>query len=342
MIDEIKDDHSIREVILPYIKNKTNLLLTIGIYREGETEIITEGNPSSLPKIAPEHRIYEIGSITKVFTASLLAKAITEKKINLDDSITEYLPTLKKNITLQAHPVTIRHLTTHTSGLPSLPFTFTMKLLLSKRVRNNPYIYFTNEDMIKFLQKFKFNPEKRNFTYSNLGLGLLGYILAKEYGNEYENVIKQEITEELKATDTAIHLSASQKARLIPGFNHKNKQVNNWDFKSLEAAGALRSTITDQLAFLESHIESNKNHFNSILSETHHVLHEHTDGMHVGMNWIINKEKNVIWHNGGTAGYSSFMGFNKDRKMGVVVLSNYGPSLSQTTTVDRIGFDLLK
>ncbi|MEN2767743.1 serine hydrolase domain-containing protein [Ornithinibacillus xuwenensis] len=334
-------EREIEEIIVPYTNNKTNLILTIGIIKDGQKQIYRKGKHNELEETNIEDGIYEIGSITKVYTSSLLAKAIDEKRVCLDDSIVQYVPSLSQNKHLNENPVTLRHLTTHTSGLPSLPLGFTLKVLFSKKVRNNPYVYFSNQDMFNFLMKYKFHLERRNFNYSNLGVGLLGHILSNVYEEDYETVIQNEICRPMNLTNTAIRLSTNQKKQLIPGFDHKNRAVDNWDFNALEGAGALRSTITDQLAFLAIQMDDTEQ-LNWDLSQTHKVHYDEPKGISVGMNWIIDKGKNVIWHNGGTGGYSSFMGFHKEKNLGIVALSNYAPSFSKKATLDQIGFQLLK
>jgi CubicO group peptidase (beta-lactamase class C family) len=333
-------ENQINELIFPYLKKRKNLILTIGVFKDGKKEIFSKGSLNEYEEIDPGDMMYEIGSITKVYTASLLAKMIAEKKVDFNHSIDQYIPSLSNNTTLKEHPVTLRHLTTHTSGLPSIPFNFMLQVLFSKNKKKNPYKFFTNDDIVHFLENYTFRPERGKFKYSNLGVGLLGYVLSKGYDLDYENVIQNEICKPMNLVNTSIHLTPNQKLNLIPGHNSKGKPVPNWDFNSLEGAGALRSTVKDQMKFLEYHLGM-KEDLNHFLSQTHEVQFEEK-GISIGMNWIIEKEKNVIWHNGGTGGYSSFMGFNKEEKTGVIVLSNYSPSFSRTESVDFIGFGLLE
>ncbi|RSK26116.1 class A beta-lactamase-related serine hydrolase [Bacillus sp. HMF5848] len=327
------------EVLKSYVKSKPNLVLTIGTYKDGKHEISKIG--SAFSNFEPEYTIYEIGSITKVFTSSLLAKAIDENKIHLDDSITEYVPSLSDNKYLMKDPITIRHLTTHTSGLPSLPLKFTFQLLFSKKIRTNPYLYFTDDDLLDFIKKYRFPIERRSFQYSNLGVGLLGYILSSLYDDDYETVVQNEICKPLHLENTAIHLSTEQYKQLIPCFNNRNKKVGNWDFKSLHGAGALKSTAKDLLIFLACHIGESRDTLNNIFSLTHEIQYKEKSDLNVGMNWIVNQKKDIFWHNGGTAGYSSFVGFSKQKQTGMVILSNYETSFSKKESLDTVGFELL-
>lgn len=328
---------NIETLTKPYMKNRKNLALTVGIIRNGEKEIITKYASKPNEEKNSSKLLYEIGSITKVFTSTLLAKAISEGKLTLDDPIMKFIPSLSKNKTLVKNPVTIRHLTTHTSGIPSIPNSLYLKLLFSKKTRSNPYIYISNEDILKFLEKHNFQKSKRKFNYSNTGTGLLGYILTELYELDYETMIQKEITSPLNLSNTSIQIDEEQKTFLLQGHNNKSKPMSNWDFSSLEGAGALRSNASDLLLFLEAHMKGEPAYF----TQTHDILYEDKN-MAVGMNWIVDQKRNVIWHNGGTGGYSSFMGFNKEKQIGVVVLSNYQPSLSMTNPVDEIGFRMLE
>lgn len=347
----------IRTILEPYCRKRPRLFLTIGLLKNGRTAILHEGArpvqdardpqcsggppiPSAEPSRPPaQPPIYEIGSITKVFTGALLAKAVRDGRVRLDDPVTEHLPGLRRNPSLARHPVTLRHLATHTSGLPSLPASFLFKLLLSGKARNNPYRHFSKEDMLRYAARFKF-PARRAFKYSNLGAGLLGHILAEAYRMDYETALLAEIIRPLGLRDTAIRLSGEQTGRLVPGFDDRHRPASNWDFHALEGAGALRSTAEDLLAFLNVNIGETGHPLEDVLADTHRVLHEE-GSTSVGHGWMLERETGVIWHNGGTGGYSGFVGFRKANKTGVAVLANYEHALTHHDSVDGIGFRLL-
>lgn len=341
------DEQKIHDIIKPYCQKRPRLFLTIGLYKEGETAIMHEGTRPGQDATASQSSddisqpIYEIGSITKVFTGILLAKAIREGRVRLDDPITRYVPALASNKSLAEHPVTLRHLATHTSGLPTLPASFTLKVLLSGKVRRNPYVHFSKQNMLHHVAKFNY-PAKRKFKYSNLAMGLLGHILADVYEGEYEAVLLDEVIRPLGLADTTIRLSDEQRRRLVPGYDNKNKPASNWDFASLEGAGALRATVQDLLTFVHVNIGGSGHPLEDVLADAHHLLHEEDGGFSTGMAWIVERKSSVIWHNGGTGGYTSFLGFNKQNKTGIVVLSNYRPTFSRSASVDGIGFGLLE
>lgn len=343
-----RHEPKIGDIIRPYCRKRPRLLLTIGLYKDGETAVLQHGPPhgtphgpsaGASPHVSPP--IYEIGSITKVFTGALLARAIRDGRARLNDPVTRFMPDLASNGSLAEHPVTLRQLVTHTSGLPSLPPSFIFRLLFSRKVRSNPYVHFSTDDMLRFLSRFTF-PARRPFRYSNLGAGLLGHILANVYQGDYETVLLEHICRPLGLADTAIRLSGEQRERLVPGYTGQNKPAANWDFRSLEGAGALRSTARDLLDFVQVNVEGTGHPAGDLLQDTHQVLHEEAGGPAVGMAWMVERKSGIIWHNGGTGGYASFLGFNKENKTGVVVLSNYEhTSQNHVESVDGIGFLVL-
>lgn len=348
----------IRAIIAPYCRQRPGLQLAIGLIKDGETAILHPGPegpeashapPSGDPPQAgpplrskkPHEPVYEIGSVTKVFTGALLARAIRDGLVRPDDPVTRFLPALARNRSLAGHPVTLRHLATHTSGLPSLPPSFMAKLFISRKVRANPYLHFSKDDMVRFLAKYRF-PSARRFRYSNLGAGLLGHLLADVYGGDYETVLLNEICRPLGLSDTAIRLSGQQRPRLVPGHDERGKPASGWDFRALEGAGALRSTARDLLAFLRIHIGGTGHPLEETLHDTHRIWHEEPGGLCVGIAWRWDRRSKVYWHNGGTGGYSAFVGFSKANRAGTVVLSNYADGPAAGGSADGIGAALLR
>ncbi|HIA47622.1 MAG TPA: class A beta-lactamase-related serine hydrolase [Candidatus Hydrogenedentes bacterium] len=179
--------------------------------------------------------MFEIGSITKVFTTTLLADMHLKGEVHLDDPASEFLPASVVLRNRKGVDVTLRHLATHTSGLPRVPGNVGLKNIRS----GNPYAKYTVEDMYEFLSKSRFvTAPGAMYTYSNLGMGLLGHIpsLVTEIG--FEELVLERICRPLGMSDTAIGLSEDQLGRLAPG-HARGKQVSNWDISTLAGCGAL-------------------------------------------------------------------------------------------------------
>ena len=239
----------IDEAVNGYFKDSSNVGLAVGIIRGEQTQILCYGTtdkPSGIP-ITPES-VFEIGSITKVFTGILLAEAIRRGEVKLDDPANKHLPPEGQMPLKGKSPVTLRHLVTHTSGLPRLPDNIDREVFFS----DNPYRTYTVEQLYEYLHRTSVVPGKQH-AYSNLGMGLLAHILALSAGKDYEALVKERILEPLGMDDTSIALSEDQKRRLaLP--HDKGKQVSNWDIPTLSGAGALRSPVSDMLKFLSANV----------------------------------------------------------------------------------------
>lgn len=278
-----------------------------------------------------ENSIYEIGSITKVFTGILLAQQVLDGDIRLDDEINNYLPDSVHVPVVGASEIKFGNLTDHTSGLPRMPDNF------FPANPNNPYADYTVEQMYEFISTY--NPVRTvgsEYEYSNLAQGLLGHLLARNKNTTYENLMVQTIATPLGMKDTRIELTDKMKENLAIGHN-AGKITENWDIPTLAGAGAIRSSSSDMARF----VSANLGYIESPLAEpmelSHKVRHDNAKGMKVAMGWHIKKgvDGDVVWHNGGTGGYRTFAGFVKETGKGVVVLTN------SSVGSDDIGFYLL-
>ena len=278
--------------------------------------------------------VFEIGSISKVFTAALLAIELEQGAVRLDDPVAGLLPAEVRVPTRNGAQITLRHLVTHTSGLPTLPSHF------EPRDPLNPYADYTVEQLYDFLSTYELARDiGAQYEYSNLGLGLLGHLLALKAGTDYEALVKTRIGAPLGLDSTSISLSAEQQARLATGHDMQRNPVKNWDLPTLAGAGALRSTANDQLTFLAANLGLTPTGLLPALRATHSALHTiQAPEAAIGMAWHINKQfgTEIVWHNGSTGGYHSFIGFDSARQRGVVVLSNCA------NPIEDIGFHLLE
>ena len=315
-------------------KNKKSVGIVVGIIDKNGSHVVGYGKLSQEKNQEPDDKtVYEIGSITKVFTSILLQDMAERSKVNLDDPIAKYLPKSVKAPTKDGKEITLRHLATHTSGLPRLPDNLDMKNL------DNPYADYTVAQMYDFLSRYQLpRGIGEKYEYSNFGAGLLGHLLALKAGMNYETLVTKRICAPLKMSSTAIKLSPTMQARLAQGHNEILRPASNWDIPTLAGAGALRSTMNDLLLFVAANMGLTKSSLTPSLQKTHFT--QHNTGMpdlEIGLGWHILKkhDSEIIWHNGGTGGYRSFLGFDKAKGLGVIVLSN------STNDIDDIGRHLL-
>ena len=212
--------------------------------------------------------------------------------------------------------ITLLDLSTHTSGLPRLPGN------LKPKDPRNPYADYSVDDLYEFLSGYTLPRDPGSeVEYSNLGGGLLGHLLAYRAGTDYESLIGSRITEPLGMPDTGIILSPSMKQRMATGHNALLAPVPNWDFPTLPGAGALRSSANDMLTFLEAFLDYKESPLAPAMKGVLDVRRPvGKTKFEIGLGWNILGDS--AWHDGGTGGFSSFVGYDPKERTGVVVLSN--------------------
>jgi CubicO group peptidase (beta-lactamase class C family) len=283
------------------------------------------------PRTLDGDTVFEIGSVTKVFTSLLLSDMVQRGEVALTDPVSKYLPAGVRMAERNGKQITLQDLATHTSGLPRIPSNLMPKSFA------NPYADYSVAQLYEFLSSYELPRDiGSQYEYSNLGGGLLGHVLALRAGMDYDALVRARITGPLNMKSTAIALSPEMKARLAIGHDGKLKPVANWDFPTLAGAGALRSTANDMLTFLAANLGYSKTPLAAAVAAMLDVRRPAgRPGLDIALGWHISS--GVIWHNGGTGGYRSFVGYDPKKRIGVVVFSN-----AQTTAgVDDIGMHLL-
>lgn len=328
-------DDEIRNILQDRIdRAKRGVGIVVGLVDEKGTRVITYGNASKDSKRPLDgDSVFEIGSVTKVFTATILADMVERGEVSLNDPISKYLPKTVKTPTRDGKEITLFDLATQTSGLPRLPTNFAPK------DPQNPYADYSVDQMYAFLSGYALTRGiGEKYEYSNFGVGLLGHILTLRAGTDYETLIRQRICKPLGMSDTKIKLTPDMLARLATGHNPALMSVPNWDLPTLAGAGALRSTVNDMLKFVAANLGLTKSPLFAAMQKAHQSQRETGQpDLTIGLNWHILKkfDSEMIWHNGGTGGYHSFIGLDKKNRRGVVVLSN------SANDIDDIGRHLL-
>ena len=257
-----------RSGIQSYLDSSQSIGLGVGVIAS-ESDCVMFGGKVSAEHAAPpdENTLFEIGSITKVFTTTLLAEMHVAGELNLNDRVNRYLPPEGRLVCRGGDGVTLLHLATHTSGLPRLP----PNLTWTKLTTDNPYADYSAEDLYAGLAKcrLKARPGART-RYSNLGSGLLGHVLARVGGADYERLLIDRVLQPLVMHDTTIRLSEEQQKRMAPG-HAEGKPVRHWDFRVLAGAGALHSTLPDMLRFLRANIDPTSTPLRAAIDLTHQL-----------------------------------------------------------------------
>ena len=329
-------DAEIREVLRDRIDvAKKSVGIVVGLVDDQGIRIVSYGKSNqNSDQMVNADSVFEIGSVTKVFTATLLADMVERGAVTLNDPISKYLPKSVKTPTRAGKEITLLHLATHTSGLPRLPGNF------SPRDPQNPYADYSVEQMYAFISGYTLTRDiGAKYEYSNLGAGLLGHILALRTGTDYETLVRTRISKPLKMDSTSVKLTAEMQPRLATGHDAARKPSANWDLPTLAGAGALRSTVNDMLKFVSANLGLKKSPLLAAMQKAHQSQHDTgVPDLEIGFGWHILKKfgTEMVWHNGGTGGYHSFIGFDQKKGKGVVVLSN------STNDIDDIGRHLLE
>ena len=325
-------DSAVDHIARSYIDKVNTVGLSIGIVKSGTAGVYGYGATTKSSGVIPDaDAIFEIGSISKTFTATLLAYYVGEHKVSLNDPVTKYLPDdIAANKELQK--VTLQMLANHTSGLPRLPD----NLLNAFTDMSNPYKSYNLEKLYKYLKNCKLQSVPgEKYAYSNLGAGLLGTILAEVSGKTYEQMITDIICTPLGMSSTSTRATGTLAERYVAVHNDKGEQVPMWDMNVLAGAGAIRSTVHDMVLYVRANMQQQSGKLPQAMELTHKITYDKE--MAVGLGWHIVKEPTpVYWHNGGTGGCSSIVLFDPQKQIAVVVLSNAAES------ADAVGQEILK
>jgi CubicO group peptidase (beta-lactamase class C family) len=332
----VASDADIRAILIDRIdKQHQSVGIVVGVIDSTGRRVIAYGKTAKDGKPVDADTVFEIGSVTKVFTSLLLADMVQRGEVTLTDPVSKYLPADVKMPERGGKKITLIDLATHTSGLPRLPSNFHPK------DPANPYADYTAAQLYKFLATVELTRDiGSTYEYSNLGGGLLGHVLARRAGTDYETLVRTRIVEPLAMKSTAITLSDAMKNRLAIGHDAALQPVSNWDIGTLAGAYALRSTVNDLLIFAAANIGLEKSALASSMTAMLATRRPTgTPGLDIALGWHISTRngREIVWHNGGTGGYRTWIGFDPKSRTGVVVLSN----TSTTAGVDDIGAHLL-
>ncbi|MBI1296952.1 serine hydrolase [bacterium] len=276
------------------------------------------GNPNF-----DEETLFEYGSITKVLTANVLVQLAEEGVLNLDDSLNQFLPETLRDP--KWDDVTLRHLATHTAGLPGLPPNLNPMMRLLTGNGDDPYADYDQEMLYAGVQATSVEGVGETWAYSNYGFALLGYVLSRQSELVYADLIEQRILDPLAMDGATIVGWSSDK--IAPPLADDGSSGDHWTLNAFEPAGALRGDLLDGVAFLQASMTACQGE--DLVSRANCLAQQSTrmavrDGEEMGIGWVRTQGEDgvAIWHNGGTGGYSTFLGFNPETQIGVVFLYN--------------------
>ena len=333
----IPADPEIRRMLVDRLGDQSRQVgIVVGVIDAHGRRIVAYGaRGKGDPRPLDGRTIFEIGSMTKVFTSLLLADMVQRGEVKLDDPISRFLPPGTKTPERGGKQITLIDLATHTSGLPRIPANF------APRDPKNPYADYTVRQLYDFLSGYALPRDiGGQYEYSNLGGGLLGHVLALRAGADYGTLVERRITGPLGMRSTGIALTPDETGRLAVGHDTALAPTSNWDLPTLAGAGALRSDADDILTFLGAELGYVRTPLAAAM-KGQLVPRRPTPipKTEIALGWHITETPNgqIVWHDGGTGGYRTMMAFDPKSGVGVVVLSN----VFTLGGVDDIAFHLL-
>lgn len=313
------DLKKIEDKLQRYFAKDKQIGLSLGIYKNSEEHFINIGTvdkESARPVTADT--LFEIGSITKTITASIISILAEKNIIELHAPIIKYFSgtyALSRCFT----NVTPYRLLTHTSGLPRVPDDF----LAIMNDEQNPYAGITKEHLIAYLECGEFNNHQTKYEYSNLGFGILGFLAEHILKIDLYSIAKELVFDELQMNDTAV-LGLHNKMNSVIGHDLSGKPTPFWEMGSLAGCGCFISSTKDMMQFVKANIISGYSSISDALVKTHSSKEKHTGLAWHYPSWFIKfiGFGSFTWHNGMTGGCSSYMAFSKKHQSGFILLCN--------------------
>jgi CubicO group peptidase (beta-lactamase class C family) len=292
--------------------------LVVGILTPEGRRFLTHGRTVQGGDLEPgPDTVFEIGSISKVFTSLLLADMVERGEMRLEDPVAAYLPDTVTVPERSGRAITLADLATHTSGLPRLPTNLDVTNLV------DPYATYGPPELYAFLSGYDLPRDPgAQWEYSNLGAGLLGHVLARHAGTSYEALLRTRILEPLGLDDTTITLSPDQRARAAQGYDMVLSPAGLWSFDALAGAGAIRSTADDVLTFAAAWLGLVEHPLEAAMARALSISRPGASPaiqQHLGWLEIAGT---VLFHDGGTAGHRSALALRPSARRAVLVLSN--------------------
>ena len=290
---------------------------SIGIMDNDSTYFINYGNFSKEEKRAiHEDAIFEIGSLSKPLSASLVSLLVDEGKLSFDDALNIYIPENYRNEAL--NHLTIDDLLTHNSSLPRLPIGFGLKESSVK----NPYQNYSKEDLLEFYKNYTpVKSSKKGYLYSHVNYALLELVLEQTMKMPFAEILDSKLLSPLGMSASSLYLTSPED--FVQGYALSGRPSAPMDFKSFAASEGIKSSSSDLMKFVKATINQD---LNGILNSNLIKRHKSNLNKHIyssrGWQIIDRKPYDIYFHSGKSKGHAAYMLFIKETKTAVVLLAN--------------------
>lgn len=325
-------DDDVRTMLRYLVEDGETKGIVVGMLEaDGSTRIVSygSGGPSARP-VGPRS-VFEIGSITKVFTGILLADMVERGEVSLSDPVARYLPEGVKVPSRNGREITLLDLATHHSSLPRMPGNLPQD-------PSNPYPPYTMEDLYAFLAQHELRRDiGSQFEYSNMAVALLGEALARRAGTTYDQLVRQRVLEPLGMRMTNTVVAGEMAEWNTQGHDDDGRVAPYRGWPGLPGMGGLRSNAQDLLLFLAANTGPPASRLERVMRDAQQVRASAGENAEIGLNWHVRTVggRKIIMHGGATVGYETQIAFDPERGVGVVLLTNIAEF------DDDIGLDLL-
>lgn len=312
---DIPSDDAIRRLLAERMRHN-GVGIVVGVIEPRGRRVVAHGRSGAEGVALGGDTVFLIGSVTKAFTTLLLAEMVRQGEVGLDDPAANYLPAGVR-MPQRGRPITLRDLATHVSGLPSMPANFDLE------AEPDPYSSYTVEQLHAFLSGY--TPERaagEHWAYSNLGMFVLGRLLAQRAGMDYETLLKARVLAPLGMRDTGITLTRAQSRRLAPGHDRYLKPARTWEMTVMQGSGSLRSTVDDLLVWVAANLGYTDGPLKVAMASQWSERSPVRESQALG--WGISRvgEREIVGHRGGKEGYRSAVVFDPNARTGIVILAN--------------------
>lgn len=339
---EIDSTTTVESLAKVYDAHELSLGLSIGIIKDGKTQTLHYGKATLDGEIPNDQTLYSIGSISKTYTANIAAQMVLAGKINWNDPVNKYLPDSIPTLAFKDTIMTIQHLATHNACFDREPDNMEKTSAIDPE---DPFGHYTAQHIMAFLMDYELPYAPGTHTsYSNFGMGLLGWILKTVEDKSYEGLVNHYLCTPLHLENTYVYPPKDKMEKVAMGYDKNLAEAPMWKWNNatLLGAGALKSDIIDMLRYLEANMQPQNTSIAAATELVHSPQVAFVPTIEIGYSWLIQTMKNgqvMYWHNGGTSGFRSFMAFDKEAQIGVVVLSN--TTLDDIDTLGNLIMELL-